>query len=119
MNYKALISLPDGQDVEVKSGRVISNRNMSKLRQALELLTEVVESSQKPETKQYNLVIAGEASDLLQVKSLIEPVLEFYGVSAYEDGRGIVIDDADYLDEEAVEALESVISAYGGHDLKA
>ncbi len=119
MNYKALISLPDGQDIEVKSGRVINNRNMSKLRQALELLTEVVESSQKPETKQYNLVIAGEESDLIEVKSLIEPVLEFYGVSAYEDSRGIVIDDADYLDEETIEAIESVVHGYGGHDLKA
>jgi hypothetical protein len=50
--------------------------------------------------KQYNLNYCWRIqSDLLQVKSLLEPVLEYYGVSAYEDNRGIVIDDADDLDE--------------------
>jgi len=119
MKTQMLLSTPYGDDIDVKSGRVISNRNMGKLRQALELLTEVIESSDGSKNK-VNLVISGDEEDLIGAKSFLKPVLDYYGVSLQQETKSLVIEDMDYLDEDALDAIDAVIRAVaGGLDLKA
>lgn len=119
METKIFLSTPQGNDIDVKSGRVISNKNMSKMRQALELLTEVIESADGQKNK-VNLVISGEQQDLGKAKSLLEPVLDYYGVSILQTTKSLTIEDADYLDEDTIEAIETVCkSLLGALDLKA
>lgn len=119
METKILLSTPYGHDIDIKSGRVISSRNMGKIRQALELLTEVIESADNQKNK-VNLVISGEQSDLEEAKSLLEPVLDYYGVSITHTTKSLTIEDADYLDEDTIEAIATVCKSLSGNlNLKA
>jgi len=119
METKIFLSTPYGNDIDVKSGRVISNRNMGKLRQALELLAEVIDSSDGGKNK-VNLVITGDDEALMGAKSFLEPVLDYYGVSIQQETKSLVIEDMDYLDEDAIDAISAVVkSVASGLDLKA
>jgi hypothetical protein len=71
----------------LKVGRPISSRNMTKLRQAADLLNEVVSSGdimQKSDEVVLDLDIAPDA--MFKVKELLDPIAEYYGT-------GIVIDE--------------------------
>lgn len=114
MKTKILLSTPHGHDIDVKSGRVISSRNMGKIRQALELLTEVIESADNQQNK-VNLVITGEQGDIEETKSLLQPVLDYYGVSVSHSTKSLTIEDADYLDEDTIEAIERVCKSLSGN----
>lgn len=119
METKILLSTPRGTDIDVKSGRVISNRNIGKLRQALELLTEVIDSSDGGKNK-VNLVITGDDDALMGAKSFLEPILDYYGVSLQQETKSLVIEDMDYLDEDAIDAITAVVKSVArGIDLKA
>lgn len=110
MEAKVLISTPFGDDIDVKSGRVISSRNMGKLRQAFELLTEVIESADGSKNK-INLVVSGDQDQIAEAKELLQPILEYYGMSMNQETKVLIIEDADYMDEEAMEAIVQLHSS--------
>lgn len=110
MAIKVLVSSPFGDDIDTKSGRVISSRNMSKLRQAFELLTEVIESADGSKNK-INLVMAGNQDQISEAKELLQPILEYYGMSMNQETKMLIIEDADYMEEEAMDAIVQLHSS--------
>ena len=96
------------QEMETKAGRVISNRNMEKLNQALALLQQVVESSVKPEMQMKSdgqIRIKASIDSLFEVKQLIDPVLNYHGINSRVDENGI------YLGKISSEAKTAMLEA--------
>lgn len=101
------------EQMETKAGRVLNNRNMEKLNQALTLLQQVVESAQKPEMQMKSdgqVRIKASVDNLYEVKQLIDPVLEYHGI----DSR--VKEDGIYLGKVSSEAREAMMHALSNFD---
>lgn len=78
---------------EQKAGRVISSGNLGKLQQAMDLLREIMAAGGRAEIEMKfdSSFISAEADSLFELKSFIDPVLDFHGASAevLEDGINI------------------------------
>ena len=104
------------EEMETKAGRVISNRNMQKLQQAMQILQEVVAAS-KPSDEPVVQVksdgqmrIAANLDQLFAVKSLIDPILEFHDIDAEVDETGIYLGSS--VSGEAKSAMINALAAY-------
>ena len=104
------------EEMQTKAGRVISNRNMQKLQQAMELMQEVVTAS-KPsdepvvQVKSNGMMrIVSPVDSLFEVKSLIDPIIEFHGIDAEVNETGIYFGSS--VSTEAKSAMINALSAY-------
>ena len=97
-------------DVEVKAGRVLSTRNMNKLRDAYRMLEEVINSGgMEQEQKDGLFVVQSDYMSVYEIKSLLDPVLDYYGIEALANEDGVELYDLGYHHDDAIEALTSVI----------
>ena len=98
------------EDIEVKAGRVLSTRNMNKLRDAYRMLEEVINSGgMEQEQKDGLFVVQSDAMSVYEIKSLLDPVLDYYGIEALANEDGVELYDLGYHHDDAIEALTSVI----------
>jgi hypothetical protein len=104
------------EEMQTKAGRVISNRNMQKLQQAMELMQEVVTAS-KPsdepvvQVKSNGMMrIVSPVDSLFEVKSLIDPIIDFHGIDAEVNETGIYFGSS--VSTEAKSAMINALSAY-------
>jgi HK97 family phage prohead protease len=88
----------------VKSGRVISSSNMGKLRQAVDLLNEVIVTGGESLQVKH---VAALADD---IKSFVQPVSEFYGVNLKVDNFRIEIPEI--ADPAAAKALNAALEVF-------
>ena len=103
------------EEMQTKAGRVISNRNMQKLQQAMELLQEVVavsKPSDEPvvQVKNGMMRITAPVDSLFEVKSLIDPIIDFHGIDAEVNETGIYFGSS--VSTEAKSAMINALSAY-------
>ena len=104
------------EEMETKAGRVISNRNMQKLQQAMQLLQEVVTASKPSDEPAVQVKadgqmrIAASVGQLFEVKSLIDPILEFHGIDAEVNETGIYF--GSNVSTEAKSAMINALAAY-------
>jgi HK97 family phage prohead protease len=107
------------EDIEVKAGRVISSRNMTKLQNAFNLLKEVLSSggvASEIEAKSLSLdeketlMISSAEHSLYEVKELLDPILDYYQIKSEvtEDGVMVEIDD---VEDEAFDALLNIMDS--------
>ena len=91
---------------EEKIGRVLSSRNLQKVQEALNLLQEVIASSnQDIQMKQLSVpALAGE------IKSAIEPVVDYYNLNVKVSDFSIQVAGFDDLSAEAKSALDTALS---------
>jgi HK97 family phage prohead protease len=90
--------------VSEKAGRVINSSNMDKLRQAINLLNEVVVAGGQSVQVKRVAALADE------IKAYVQPVSDFYGVDVkVEDFR---IEIPEVSDQEAVKALNAALEVF-------
>ena len=98
------------EDIEVKAGRVLSTRNMNKLRDAYRMLEEVINSGgMEQEQKDGLFLVQSDHMSVYEIKSLLDPVLDYYGIEALANEDGVELYDLGYHHDDAIEALTSVI----------
>lgn len=115
---QAISQLRKSVDTEMstKAGRVISNRNMQKLQQAMELLQEVVVASKPSDEPVVQVKASGEVrisaapDQLFEVKSLIDPILDFHQIDAEVNETGIYF--GSNVSGEAKSAMINALAAY-------
>jgi len=103
------------EEVSTKSGRVISNRNMQKLRQAMTLLEDVVAASAPTEPavqvkSDGSIRLVSTIDTVTELKSFIDPILNYHGLDAHIDGAGIYLGSV--VSTEAKSAMINAVSAY-------
>jgi hypothetical protein len=116
MNVMSELEKSINEEMQTKAGRVISNRNMQKLQQAMELLQEVVavsKPSDEPavQVKSNGMMrITAPVDSLFEVKSLIDPIIDFHGIDAEVNETGIYFGSS--VSNEAKSAMINALSAY-------
>ena len=104
------------EEMQTKAGRMISNRNLQKLQQAMEILQEVVAasaSSKEPVVQVKSngqMRITAPIDSLFSVKTLIDPILEFHEIDSQVDETGIYFSSR--VSSEAKSAMINALSAY-------
>lgn len=93
-----------------KVGRVLSGTNLAKIQQAVNLLNQVVQSTGMESTEVKSVLIEADTSDLFDVKSHIDPVLEFYGLDAEVTEEGINIKSP--MSNDAFKAIETAVAGF-------
>ena len=102
-----------GNEIDFKAGRVLSSRNLSKLRSAVESLQEVLSSAEKEmQEKTEEHLIPVEVKDAFRVKQAIDPILDYYRVETYVAEDGIVITSG--LPEGFTDAIDTAFKSLGG-----
>ena len=98
-------------EMETKAGRVLNNRNLKKLKDMLVMLQEVISSAGgvEVEVKYDSATISLAIDSMFEVKSLIDPVLEYYNINSYIDDEGIHLSG---LTTVATEALNAAVNSY-------
>jgi len=89
-----------------KAGRVLNSGNLSKLQQALGLLQEVLASSVLPEITVKHVAAMGQ-----EIKALVEPIEQFYGIHLEVSDLSIAIPDS--LSQDVKSAIDSALEAFG------
>ena len=91
-----------------KVGRRISSSNMSKLEQALKLLSEVIGASDMMQKRHEVMTIELEPEQIFDIKSLLDPIADYYGTSIFVDeveGKSVSVEVGS---EEQLEAIENL-----------
>jgi HK97 family phage prohead protease len=98
-------------DFGIKAGRVLNNRNLKKLQDALTMLQEVIQSAGKEDVQvKYDVMTIPVAIDnLFEVKSLLDPVIEYHGIISHVDEDGIHLTG---LTSGAEKAINTAVNAY-------
>jgi len=98
------------EDFDIKAGRVLNNRNLKKLQDALTMLQEVIQSAGKGDVEvKYDVVTIPVAVDeLFAVKSLLDPVIEYHNIVTHVDEDGIHMTGLTATAEEAINAAVNV-----------
>lgn len=99
------------EDIEVKAGRVLNRNNIAKLRQAIELLQEVMATGGTMDIemkKKSELYVPVDIDDMFEMKSIIDGICDTYGLEskALEDGIVISGDFTEDAEEDVLIAME-------------
>jgi len=110
-------------DLFTKAGRVISSRNMTRLRQIADLLNQVIKEASKEENlaEKSGLIIEADTSDLFRLKSHLDPVLGYHKVECLATEKGLEINQQTLsVDAESAinNALKSFSAVYGNKTAK-
>lgn len=99
------------EDFDIKAGRVLNNRNLKKLQDALTMLQEVIQSASKGDVEvKYDVVTIPVAVDeLFEVKSLLDPVINYHGIISHVDEDGIHLTG---LTTDAEDAIKTAVNVY-------
>jgi HK97 family phage prohead protease len=107
------------EDIEVKAGRVISSRNMTKLQNAFNLLKEVLSSggvASEIEAKSLSLdeketlMVSSAERSLYEVKELLDPILYYYQIKSEVTEDGVMV-EIDGVEDEAFDALLNIMDS--------
>ena len=107
------------EDIEIKAGRVINSRNMTKLQNAFNLLKEVLSTggvSSDIEAKSLSvdekemLLISSSEHSLYEVKELLDPILDYYQIKSEVTEEGVQVEIGD-VEDEAFDALLSIMDS--------
>ena len=107
------------EDIEFKAGRVLSRNNVNKLRQAIELLTEVMATggTMEIEMKGKELHIPVATRDISDMKILVDDLCGEHGLEAKTFNGGIVV--SGYFSDEAHDEITSLMDEYTSKVLRA
>ena len=107
------------EDIEVKAGRVISSRNMTKLQNAFNLLKEVlssggvaseIEAKSLSSDEKETLMISSAEHSLYAVKELLDPILDYYQIKSQVTEDGVMV-EIDGVEDDAFDALLNIMDS--------
>jgi len=105
------------EDIEVKAGRVINSRNMTKLQNAFNLLKEVlsaggaisdIEAKSLSVDEKEMLFISSTEHSLYEVKELLDPILDYYQIKSEVTEEGVQVEISGVTDD-AFDALLNIM----------
>ena len=105
------------EDIEVKAGRVINSRNMTKLQNAFNLLKEVlsaggaisnIEAKSLSVDEKETLLISSPEHSLYEVKELLDPILDYYQIKSEVTEEGVQVEISGVTDD-AFDALLNIM----------
>lgn len=109
----------DEDGIELKAGRVISSRNMTKLQNAFNLLKEVlssggiasgIEAKSLSSSEDQSVLIFSEELSLYEVKELLDPILDYYEMKSEVTEEGVKV-ELDNIEQDAFQALLNIMDA--------
>jgi hypothetical protein len=107
------------EDIEIKAGRVINSRNMTKLQNAFNLLKEVlnagggssdIEAKSLLTDEKEMLLISSSEHSLYEVKELLDPILDYYQIKSEVTEEGVQVEISD-VEDEAFDALLNIMDS--------
>jgi HK97 family phage prohead protease len=98
-------------DVEKKIGKAISGRNMSKLKNVVQMLQDIIVASEKEVEEKSVYIIEVEPQNAFYTKSLLDPIMDYHRVESVVSEKGIVITSG--LTPEFVDAVETLKKGLG------
>ena len=96
---------------DVKVGRTLSSRNMSKLKTVLETLQDIVSSAEKDVESKSNYIIPVRIEKAFETKQLLDPIFDYHRVESHVTEDGIVITTG--VTQEFIEAIGVAEKALG------
>jgi len=109
---EAFISINQSLDIEVKSGQVVMTKPVGN-EVTLSLMPSTVGTDGSQEPSQ--IMLKASPSMIREVKSIIDPVLDYHGIDATVSGGKITITDADYLAEDTIEAIQLAVKGMNNY----
>lgn len=97
--------------LDVKVGRALSGKNMSRLKAILENLQEVIASAEKDVESKSDYVIPVAIENAFETKQLLDPIFDYHRVESHVTEDGIVVTSG--VTEEFVEAIGVAEKALG------
>ena len=115
----ALLSLQKSieTDMDTKAGRMISNRNLGKLKEAMQIIAAVIEAAQAPEMQMKasgEVRIKATGDHLYSINEAISPIVDYYKLDSEVRESGIYFSTS--LSEDAKSAIGNVINGYKSAD---
>lgn len=107
------ISVNQSIDIDVKSGQFVINQNGNN--DVVRILSTPSVVGHDGAQSGATLSIKTAQPYIQEVSEVIDSVLEYHGVDAIIDGNSIVIDDADYLADDTVEAIEIAVKGLNSY----
>jgi HK97 family phage prohead protease len=95
----------------VKVGRTLSSRNMSKLKTVLETLQDIVSSAEKDVESKSDYIIPVKLENAFETKQLLDPIFDYHRVESHVTEDGIVITTG--VTQEFIEAIGVAEKALG------
>lgn len=96
---------------DVKVGRTLSSRNMSKLKTVLETLQDIVSSAEKDVESKSGYIIPVQMEKAFETKQLLDPIFDYHRVESHVTEDGIVITTG--VTQEFIEAIGVAEKALG------
>ena len=100
------------EDFDVKVGRALNGRNLSKLKNIMQSLQEIIAASEKEIDTKSELLIPVELENAFQTKQLLDPIFDYHRVESQVTEEGILITSP--VSEEFVDAVDTAVKALGG-----
>jgi HK97 family phage prohead protease len=97
--------------IEGKVGRTINTRNLGKLKNVVQLLQDVISSSEKEVEVKSDLIIEVEPENAFAAKSLLDPIMDYHRVESHVSTKGIVITSG--VTPEFIDAVETMQKSLG------
>ena len=115
--------LLDDLDIEVKIGKPLSARSIKRIKDAIEALTALLDETGNNALQQKDyadedlwdedaVFIPATVEELFDIKSLVDPILEYHNLESEVDEDGILVKGLGYADPDAWLALGNVIALY-------
>jgi HK97 family phage prohead protease len=97
--------------LDIKVGRALSSKNMSKLKAILENLQDVIASAEKDVESKSDYVIPVAIENAFETKQLLDPIFDYHRVESHVTENGIIVTSG--VTQEFVEALGVAEKALG------
>lgn len=116
---EALLSLQKSieTNMHTKAGRMISNRNLGKLKEAMQIISAVIDAAQAPEMQMKasgEIRIKATGDHLYSINEAISPIIDYYKLNSEVRESGIYFSTS--LSEDAKSAIGNVINGYKSAD---
>ena len=97
--------------IEEKVGRTINTRNLGKLKNVVQLLQDIISTSEKEVEVKSELLIEIEPEKAFAAKSLLDPIMDYHRVESHVSTKGIVITSG--VTPEFIDAVETMQKSLG------
>ena len=98
-------------EVDEKVGKTINKRNLSKLKQIIENLQEVISSAEKEDLETKGYLIPVELHEAFHAKSLLDPILDYHRVESQVTENGILITSG--VTKDLIDAIDNAQKGIG------
>jgi hypothetical protein len=110
---EAFISVNNSIDIDVKSGDFVLTS--AEQNETVKILRTPSTVSADGHSLGGTLSIKTAMPFLDEVAETVSPILEYHGVEAFMEGSTISIMDAEFLEEDTIEALETAVKGLNNH----